>query len=74
MTKKTSQKKNPQKKEVGGGTITFLAIMGIVGLILLVVGVYSIFEVSLLVGVTLLVLGLLTYVLFIIIEKKLKLI
>ena len=68
MTNKTSR-----KKEVDGKAITFLAIMGIVGLILLAVGVYSIFELSILVGVTLLVLGLITYIVFVIIEKKLKL-
>lgn len=73
MTKKTSPKKTVQKKEVSGAAITVLAVMGIVGLILLAVGVYSIFEVSLFVGVTLLVLGFLTYIIFIIIEKKLKL-
>jgi uncharacterized membrane protein HdeD (DUF308 family) len=68
MTKKPSR-----KKEVDGKAITFLAIMGIVGLILLAVGVYSIFELSILVGVTLLVLGFITYIVFVIIEKKLKL-
>ena len=68
MTNKTSR-----KKEVDGKAITFLAIMGIVGLILLAVGVYSIFELSILVGVTLLVLGFITYIVFVIIEKKLKL-
>jgi len=68
MTNKTSQ-----KKEVDGKAITFLAIMGIAGLILLAVGVYSIFELSILVGVTLLVLGFITYIVFVIIEKKLKL-
>ena len=44
MTKKTSPKKTVQKKEVSGAAITVLAVMGIVGLILLAVGVYSIFE------------------------------
>ena len=73
MTKKTSPKKIVQKKEVGGAAITVLAVMGIVGLILLAVGVYAIFEISLFVGVTLLVLGFLTYIIFVVIEKKLKL-
>jgi len=47
--------------------------MGIAGLILLVFGVYLIFEISKLVGLTLVILGVLVYVAFVLIEKKLKL-
>ena len=57
MTKQTSQKKVVSRK----------------GLILLAFGVYSIFEISILLGVILLVLGFFTYVIFILIERKLKL-
>ena len=66
-------KKPSQEEGVGGAGITVLAVMGILGLVLFGVGIYAIFFVSLLVGVILLVLGVLTYVLFVIIQKKLKL-
>jgi hypothetical protein len=66
-------KKQSREEPVGGAGITVLAIMGIFGLVLLGLGVYAIFFVSLLVGVILLVLGILTYVLFVIIQKRLKL-
>lgn len=47
--------------------------MGIAGLILLAVGAYSLFEVSKPLGLTLIILGILVYIAFVIIEKKLKL-
>jgi hypothetical protein len=68
MSKKASKEEN-----VGGAGITALALMGILGLVLLGLGVYAIFFVSTLLGVILLVLGVLTYILFVIIEKRLKL-
>jgi uncharacterized membrane protein HdeD (DUF308 family) len=68
MTKQTSQKKVVSRKG-----LILLGIMGIIGLILLAFGVYSIFEISILLGVILLVLGFFTYVIFILIERKLKL-
>ena len=67
MTKQTS------KRVVGRKGLILLGIMGIVGLILLAFGIFSIFEISTLLGATLLVLGLLVYVVFIFIEKKLRL-
>jgi len=57
MTKQTSQKQVVSRK----------------GLILLAFGVYSIFEISILLGLILLVLGFFTYVIFVLIERKLKL-
>jgi hypothetical protein len=53
--------------------LTLLGFMGIAGLILLAFGVYSIFEISKPIGLTLVILGILVYVAFVIIEKKLKL-
>lgn len=69
MTKQTGQ-----KKVAGRKALTLLGIMGIIGLILVAFGVFSIFEISKLVGVTSLVLGIFIYIIFILIEKKLKLI
>ena len=68
MTKQASQKKAVSEK-----VLTLLGIMGITGLILLAFGVYSIFEISKPLGLTLVILGVLVYVAFVLIEKKLKL-
>ncbi len=68
MTKQTSQ-----KEAVSGKVLTLLGIMGIAGLVLLAFGVYSIFELSKPLGLTLVILGILDYVAFVLIEKKLKL-
>ena len=57
MTKQTSQKKVVSRK----------------GLILLAFGVFSIFEISVLLGLISLVLGFFIYFIFILIERKLKL-
>jgi uncharacterized membrane protein HdeD (DUF308 family) len=67
-------KQTSQKKVVGRKWLILLGIMGIIGLILLVFGVFSIFEISTLLGLVSLVLGLLTYAMFILIERRLKLI
>ena len=55
-------------------SMTFLAIMGILGLILIIAGIVSIFLSSVWVGVGLIVAGIAVYVLFYIMEKRLKLI
>ena len=68
MTKQTSQKEAVSEK-----VLILLGIMGIAGLILLAFGVYSIFEISKPLGLTLVILGVLVYVAFVLIEKKLKL-
>lgn len=68
MTKQTSQEKFVSRR-----WLTLLGIMGIVGLILLAFGVFSIFEISTLLGVILLVVGVFVYLVFILIERKLKL-
>jgi hypothetical protein len=66
-------KKASEEETIGRAGITVLAVMGILGLVLFGLGVYTIFFVSVFVGVILLVLGVLTYVLFVIIQKRLKL-
>ena len=66
-------KKTNQKPEVSGKVLTLLGIMGIIGLILLAFGVYAIFEISRPLGLTLVVLGVVVYIAFYLIEKKLKL-
>jgi len=68
MTEQTSQKKSASRKG-----LILLGIMGITGLILLAFGVFSIFRISILVGLVSLVLGFFTYSVFILIERKLKL-
>jgi hypothetical protein len=66
-------KQKIQEKVVSRKGLILLGIMGIVGLILLASGVVAIFEKSILFGVTSLVLGFFVYVIFILIERKLKL-
>ena len=68
MAKRTSKKEVESTK----GFI-LLGIMGIIGLILLALGVFLLVERYILPGVISLVLGVLTYVIFILIERKLKL-
>ena len=65
-------KQRSQKEAVSGKVLTFLGIMGIAGLILLALGVFAIFEISKPIGIILLVIGVLDYVIFVLIEKKLK--
>ncbi len=69
---KPKKQKIPEKEPVSPKVMTILGIMGILGLILIVAGIYSIFAISTAIGVTLIVIGLLTYVGFIIVEKRLK--
>jgi len=66
-------KQKSQEKVVSRRGLILLGIMGIVGLILLAFGVLAIFERSTRLGVILLVLGFLVYFIFILIERKLKL-
>jgi len=68
MTKQKSQEKVVSRKG-----LILLGIMGIIGLILLAFGVVAIFEKSILFGVISLVLGFLVYIIFILIERKLRL-
>jgi uncharacterized membrane protein HdeD (DUF308 family) len=67
ITEQTGQKKVSRK------WLILLGIIGIIGLILLAFGVFSIFEISTLLGVISLVLGFVVYFIFILIERKLKL-
>ena len=68
MTKQKSQEKVVSRKG-----LILLGIMGIIGLILLASGVVAIFEKSIVFGVISLVLGFFVYIIFILIERKLKL-
>ena len=68
MAKRTSKKEVESPKG-----LILLGIMGIIGLILLALGVFLLVERYILPGVISLVLGVLTYVIFILIERKLKL-
>lgn len=67
------RKQKSQEKVASGKVMTLLGIIGILGLVLLAFGVYAIFEISLALGIALLVLGVLTYIAFVLIEKRLKL-
>lgn len=69
---KKMSKQASRKKVVSGKVMTLLGIMGITGLILLALGVFAIFEISKPIGIILLVIGVLDYVIFVLIEKKLK--
>ncbi|HSV50287.1 MAG TPA: hypothetical protein VLH35_08210 [Candidatus Acidoferrales bacterium] len=80
---KPKQKPTPKTKpkseealeeEVDKTSITFLAIMGILGLVLIVAGIASIFLASFPVGVGLIIAGIVVYMLFYVMEKRLKLI
>jgi hypothetical protein len=66
-------KRKSQEEVEGTKGLILLGIMGIIGLILLALGVILLVERYILPGVISLVLGVLTYVIFILIEKKLKL-
>ena len=65
-------KQTSQEKVVSRRGLILLAIMGIIGLILLTFGVFAIFEISILLGATLIVLGILTYAIFVAVERRLK--
>lgn len=55
-------------------SVTFLAIMGILGLVLIIAGIISIVFSSTLIGVGLIIAGIIVYILFYVMEKRLKLI
>ena len=67
------RKQKSQEKVASGKVMTLLGIIGILGLVMLAFGVYAIFEISLALGIALFVLGVLTYIAFVLIEKRLKL-
>ena len=62
-----------REKGVRTEGLILLGILGLIGLGLVVSGLFSILEVSKLLGLILLVLGVATYIMFIFIERKLKL-
>lgn len=68
MTQRTSQERIVSRKG-----LALLAVMGIIGLFFLAFGVFSIFEISIVLGLVSLVLGFVIYSIFIIVERKLKL-
>jgi uncharacterized membrane protein HdeD (DUF308 family) len=64
----------PEEEEVDKTSVTFLAIMGILGIVLIIAGIVSIVFSSPLVGVGLIIAGIVVYILFYVMEKRLKLI
>ena len=68
MTRRTGQKKVVSRK-----WLVLLGIMGITGLILLAFGIFSMFKISTTIGLISLALGFFIYFIFILIERKLKL-
>ena len=73
---KTKPKLKAQEPEetVDNNSMTFLAIMGILGLILIIAGIVSIVLSSMWIGTGLIVAGIIVYILFYVMEKRLKLI
>lgn len=71
---KTKPKEEPEEEEVDKTSLNFLAILGILGLILIIAGIAAIFLVSAFIGVALILLGILVYVIFYLMEKRLKVI
>ncbi len=66
------QKKTAKKETVSEKNATLLGIMGLVALIVVIFGIYAFFAISTLIGVILVVLGIGLYVVFVIVEKRLK--
>ena len=62
-----------QKNPVSEKSMALLGIVGILGLIFIISGIYAIIAISLFLGATLIVIGVITYVLFVVVEKRLKL-
>jgi hypothetical protein len=71
---KWKPKAEAPEEPVDKTTLNFLSLLGILGLILIIAGIASIFLVSVLIGVGLIVVGIAVYVLFFIMEKRLKVI
>jgi uncharacterized membrane protein HdeD (DUF308 family) len=64
----------PEEEHVDKTSVTFLAIMGILGLVLIITGIVSIVLSSLEIGVGLIIAGVVVYIVFYVMEKRLKLI
>jgi hypothetical protein len=71
---KQKPEETPEEEQVDKTSLTFLSIMGILGLILIVAGFAAAFLVSLFIGVGLILLGIIVYVIFYLMEKRLKVI
>ena len=71
---KPKPKPEPEEEKLDNSSVTILALLGIVGLILVIAGISAVFLVSLFIGVALILLGIIVYVLFYIMEKRLKVI
>lgn len=67
-------KPKPKPEEVDKSSLTFLAVLGILGLILVVAGIAAVFLFSVFIGVAMILLGIIVYVLFYLMEKRLKVI
>jgi uncharacterized membrane protein HdeD (DUF308 family) len=74
MVMPAKKRKVPEKEPVSPKIITILGVLGILGLILIVAGIYALFALSTVLGVSLIFIGILTYVIFVVVEKRLKLI
>jgi uncharacterized membrane protein HdeD (DUF308 family) len=68
------KKATPEEEPVDKTSVTFLAIMGILGLVLIIAGILSIVLSSTWVGIGLITAGIIVYILFYVMEKRLKLI
>ena len=64
----------PEQEPVDKTSVTFLAIMGILALVLIIAGIVSIVLSSMWIGIGLIVAGIIVYILFYVMEKRLKLI
>jgi len=64
----------PEEEPIDRTSVTFLAIMGILGLVLIIAGIVSIVLSSMWVGIGLIIAGIIVYILFYVMEKRLKLI
>ena len=71
---KTKPKTQEPEESIDNNAMTFLAVMGILGLILIATGIAAVFLVSLLIGAGLIVTGTIIYIAFYVLEKLLKLI
>ena len=72
MKSQKMSKKTSQEKVVSRNGLILLGVMGIIGIILVAFGIFAIFEISTLIGLILIALGVLTYVAFVLVERKLK--
>ncbi|NLF88604.1 hypothetical protein GX563_07260 [Candidatus Bathyarchaeota archaeon] len=68
------KEETPEEEQLDKTSLTYLAILGILGLILIIAGIAAIILASMFIGAALIVLGIIVYVIFYIMEKRLKII